>query len=348
MPGAAPAAILGAPSGDARHAARFRGHRSGGRDRPCRDAADPGALLAAAQRAHRRGDLGQAREPHPDRRVQAPRRAGLYGPAAPREPGGAGGDRGDKGQFRPERRGRGAPGRAAPGGRGAARQQPREERGHEGAGRRAGRPWRRFPGIARTCRGAGRCARPPHGPLLRLAAGAGDGDLCAGAVPQRPRPRRGLCADRARLGHLRGHRGARRARARDRDRRRLRRARGGLRAFVRGGTAGLDRFGRHHGRRHGLPGAGARGGRHRQPRRGAGRRGERGRDRGGDARLLHRHPQHRRGRRRRPARRADAGAPGDAGPQGGAHPVGRQYRPRGLFAGCWAGGRRAGAPLRAG
>ena len=98
------------------------------------------------------------------------------------------------------------------------------------------------------------------------------------------RSRRALCADRAGLGHLRLHHGARSARAEDRNRRRAVDRSAVLRAVVRGRHGRDHRDQQHAGRRHGDPRSRCRGARdHPQ------------------GRLAHRAGHGRRGRRRRSA-----------------------------------------------
>ena len=115
----------------------------------------------------------------------------------------------------------------------SARQFGREERGDAGARRRTGRARRRLPGGARggdarrRRQRARRRAGLPSRPRLRRR------DLRAGAADGASRPRRALRPDRPGLGHLRLHRGARRARPEDRDRRRAGERRAGLRAVLR-------------------------------------------------------------------------------------------------------------------
>ena len=73
-------------------------------------------------------------------------------------------------------------------------------------------------------------------PVVPCGPGEGRGDLRAGAVPGRVRPRCGLRADRHGLGHLRPHHGARSAGAQDGHRRRRGRQRAGRCPVLRAGA----------------------------------------------------------------------------------------------------------------
>ena len=231
-------------------------HRGGRRPGAPGDRVQPADLLAPALAARRRRDLGQAREPPADRRLQGARRPHLHPPPAPRPAERPGRHRRHPRQPRPEHRLRRAPVRPALRGGRAARQQPVQERRHARLWRGADRDRPRFPGHLRGDPGDRRGAQAAFRALVPpLAAGRGC-DLRLGTDAGGPGPGDDLCADRARLRHLLHHPGARRPWAPDRDRRRGRGQRRRLRPVVRRQAAGLDQQRRHHRRWRGLPGPG--------------------------------------------------------------------------------------------
>ena len=95
-------------------------------------------------------------------------------------------------------------------GRGAVRQFGREECRHEGVRRRTDRAWPRLRRGARARRDRSPAERGyEYGKSFDARSGARRCDLRVRAVHRRAGARCGLCADRARLGHLRHDRGAR-------------------------------------------------------------------------------------------------------------------------------------------
>ena len=167
-------------------------------------------LLGAAARHARRG---QAREPHADRRLQGARRAGLSRPAE------AGAAEHARDHFRHARQSRAEPclrrrpSRRSGGDLCAARQFGREEPRHARVRRRTGRAWRGLSGGRRRSRAPRPVRRPAHGAVVPSRPRARRRDLCARIAARGARSRRALCADRAGLGDLRLHHGARSARA---------------------------------------------------------------------------------------------------------------------------------------
>ena len=187
-------------------------------------------LLARA--ARRRGG-GQAREPHPTGAFKV--RGGLtFVDALKRRAAAAPGDRlGDARQPRPEPRLRRRARRPGGDDLRAARQFAGEERGDARARRRAGRARRRLPGGARggdAARGRAACTPCPPSIAISCSASRPMRWSCCARVPDLDVA---LRADRPGLGHLRLHRGARRAGAEDRDRRRAGERRARLRAVLR-------------------------------------------------------------------------------------------------------------------
>ena len=237
-----------------------------------------------------------------------------------REPDATGVDLGDARQPRPEPRLR----RRARRARGAhlrpARQLDREERGDARARRRA----RSSTATTSRRRARKRCGSPPNAAAHRRArpsiatSSLGVSTYALELFGDAPRPRRPLRADRPGFGHLRLHRGARRARAEDRDRRRAveRMRRLTLLSFA-AGRAIAHRTAATRSPTAWRRGSRRRGARDHPARRVAHRAGRRRRDRRRDPRLLDRHAQSRRRRRRGAARRRAAGAPRLAGKQVG-------------------------------
>ena len=175
-------------------------------------------LLAERLGACRR----QAREPHADRRLQGARRAGLSRPAEAR----AAECAADRSRRPPAITARASRSRHA------VTACPRRSMCRPGNsveknaamrafGAEAGRAWRRFPGRRARKRCAARSSTACDiGAVVPSRPGSGGSDLCARTAPDGVRSRRALRSDRAGLGHLRLHHGARSARPEDRDRRR--------------------------------------------------------------------------------------------------------------------------------
>ena len=228
-----------------------------------RTSGHPGAALAAARAGHRHRDLGQAREPQPDRRLQGPRRARLRGPPL----------------AEPDRCPR--PGRRQPR---QPRPEPRVRRPRRTACR--SRSWcpratppTRTPRPRPTAPSWSSTAATSRRRVEHAAALAAERGLHAGARRSTPGWSRASrrtppsCTRRCPgstsvyvpvgmgSGHLRQHRRPRPARARHRDRRRRRRAGPGVCPVLRRPAAGGDPDRRHVRRRRRLPDAGPRRGR---------------------------------------------------------------------------------------
>ena len=206
----------------------------------------------------------------------------------------------------------------------------REERRHAGARRGADRIRARLSGRARGGDAARERARSAPGSFVPSRSGARRLDLRARTSERAPGPRRALRSDRSGLGNLRLHRGARRPGSEDGDRRRAIDGSAGLLAVVCRRPRRAHQQRRHACRRHGDACPRSGGARSHPQGRGAGRAGQRRRDRRGGARLLDRYAQPRRGRGRGGARGGGEGALASQGTQGRARAVGRQHRLRPL------------------
>ena len=164
------------------HPCRAGSRRAAG---AARGAGNAAACLAAAGPAHRGQGVGQAREPHADRRLQGARRRHLHRRPDEARAQGEGRRHGHARQPRPvggplrhKRRPRLRAVRAA-------RQLAREERGHAGLRRRARRGRRRLRRGQRACRALRQGEGLPLSARLPCRPRQGRGDLCAGAVPGR-------------------------------------------------------------------------------------------------------------------------------------------------------------------
>ena len=195
------------------HARRTGG---GGRSGAPDHAADAAICVAAAARTHRSRDLGQARKPHPDRRLQGARRVDVSRCARDIGPQGRRPDLGDARQSRPIHR--------------LCRWTLRHSRDDRRAAtatipRRMPPCRRSAPNWSSTARISTRRARKRSGlaetarigtrPFVRCQARRRRRDLRARIVPRRARSRHRLCPDRHGVRHLRHDFGARSAGAED-------------------------------------------------------------------------------------------------------------------------------------
>ena len=188
------------------HAFPKRRNRCGAPDRVFGDGADAAVRLAFAARAAGHASLGQAREPHPRRRLQGARRPDLFCGAREFRRWRSRRDFRDPRQSRPIGGFRSAQARHVGHDRGAPWQFDREELGDARSRRLAHRARRGLPGRPGTRDRIGAQPTPAHGAFVSPRPGQGRDDLLAGVLRKfcaGPGTRRRLRADRLGIGLLR-------------------------------------------------------------------------------------------------------------------------------------------------